>query len=84
MKRRALLIPCAREMLIACLDIGEKAKIDVYNYYIHMYNYYIPKKSEGKWSGMSRKGCSSSGMMSSMVAEAVECIDQPWETMIGQ
>jgi hypothetical protein len=32
---------------------------------------------------MSGKACSSSGMMSAMVAEAVMRVDQPWETMIG-
>jgi hypothetical protein len=70
-------------MLIICLDIGEKAKIEVYNHYIYMLKYYIPKKNEGKWSGMSGKAYSSSGMMSATVAEAVACVDQPWETVIG-
>jgi hypothetical protein len=32
-------------MLIICLDIGEKAKIEVYNHYIYMLKYYIPKKT---------------------------------------
>ena len=54
-------------MLLACLDIGGKAKIDAYNHYIYMHEYYVPKKSEGKWPGMSGKACSLSGMTSTMV-----------------
>jgi threonine aldolase len=42
------------------------------------------KKKLKKWCEMSGQACSSSGMMSMMVAEAVVRVDQPWETMIGQ
>ena len=41
------------------------------------------KKSEGKWLGMSGRACSSLGMMSTTLAEAVVHVDQPWETVIG-
>jgi hypothetical protein len=41
------------------------------------------KKSEGKRSRMRGIVCSSSGMMSATLAEAVARVDEPWETMIG-
>ena len=64
--------------MIACLDIGEKVNIGAYTNYIYIYKYYI-QKNKGKWSGMSGQACSSLRMMSMMAAEAVACIDQPWE-----
>jgi hypothetical protein len=81
-KKRPLSLVQGR-MLIACLDIGEKVNIGIYNHYIYIYKYYIQKKKR-KWSGMSGQACSSLGMMSTMAAKAVACIDQLWQMVIGQ
>jgi hypothetical protein len=40
--------PVQGRMVIACSNIGEKAKMDVYNYCIYIHKYYIPKKAKEK------------------------------------
>jgi hypothetical protein len=47
-EKRPLLLPCSRENANCMLNIGEKAKIDVYNHYVYIHKYYIPKKAKGK------------------------------------
>ena len=40
--------PVKGKMLIASLNIGKKAKIDVYYHYIYIHRYYISKKVKEK------------------------------------
>jgi hypothetical protein len=67
-------------MLLGCLDIGEKAKIDAYNHYIYMHKYYVPKNrgkmARNEWKGML--------IVRDDEHDGNRRIDQPWETVIGQ
>jgi hypothetical protein len=48
MRRDPSFSPVQGRMVITCLNIGEKAKIDVYNHCIYIHKYYIPEKAKGK------------------------------------